>query len=375
MPAAQGERNIDRGAHGKGSRVMNIPRSAFAVALSAPLLSGWPELPAAQQAERLGLLDIERRTIAIFERAAPSVVQIAGRRTGDNQAFENRIQGGSGFIWDTRGHVVTNDHVVRGTSVIAIRLSTGEAVRAQVIGLAPTYDIAVLRLVNPREIPPPLPVGTSFDLKVGQLTFAIGTPYGLEQSLTTGVVSALKRRLPIARGRELTNVIQTDAAINPGSSGGPLLDSSGRLIGVNTAIYSPSGASAGVGFAIPVDVVSRVVPELIRHGRVPMPGIGLIPAAESVATRLGVKGIVVWRIVPNSPAARAGLKGVNAEAGTIGDVIVSIAGKPALRVTDYTEELERVGVGGKIEITYRRDGKEYSVAVPVVDTPRSPPQR
>jgi 2-alkenal reductase len=330
---------------------------------------------AAQQTEHPGLLDIELRTIAIFEGAARSVVQIAGRRTGDNQTSENRIQGGSGFIWDVQGHVVTNDHVVRGTSVIAIRLSTGEAVRAQVIGLAPTYDLAVLRLVNPKEIPPPLPLGSSSALKVGQLAFAIGTPYGLDQSLTTGVISALKRRLPTARGRELTNVIQTDAAINPGSSGGPLLDSSGRLIGVNTAIYSPSGASAGVGFAIPVDVVSRVVPELIRNGRVPTPGIGLIPAPESMATRLGVRGIVVRRIVPDSPAARAGLKAGNIEAGIVGDVIVSVSGKPALRITDFTEELERVGVGGKIEITYRRDDKEYSVEVPVVDTARPPPQR
>lgn len=354
---------------------MNIARFALAVALSAPFVPAGLDLAVAQRTEDFGLLDIERRTIAIFERAAPSVVQIVGRRTADNQTSENRIQGGSGFIWDAQGHVVTNDHVVRGTSVIAIRLSTGEVVRAQVIGLAPTYDIAVLRLVNPKEIPPPLPVGTSADLKVGQLTFAIGTPYGLEQSLTTGVISALKRRLPTTRGRELTNVIQTDAAINPGSSGGPLLDSSGRLIGVNTAIYSPSGASAGVGFAIPVDVVRRIVPELIRHGRVPTPGIGLIPAPDAVAVRLGVKGIVVERIVPDSPAARAGLRGASPAAGTIGDVIVAIAGKPALRIADYTEELERVGVGGKIKITYRRNDTEYSVELTVVDTARPPPQR
>jgi 2-alkenal reductase len=303
-------------------------------------------------------------------------VQIVGRRTTDDESADStQIQGGSGFIWDAQGHVVTNDHVVRGTSVIAIRLATGEVVRAQVVGLAPTYDIAVLRLINPTRIPPPLPVGTSGDLRVGQLTFAIGTPYGLEQSLTTGVISALKRRLPTARGRELSNVIQTDAAINPGSSGGPLLDSSGRLIGVNTAIFSPSGASAGVGFAIPVDVVRRVVPELIRSGRVPTPGIGLIPAAESVATRLGIRGIVVLRIVPNSPAARAGLRGANAETGTLGDVIVSIAGKPALRIADYTDELERVGVGGQLEIIYKRDDREISVRVPVVDTARRAPPR
>jgi 2-alkenal reductase len=185
----------------------------------------------------------------------------------------------------------------------------------------------------------------------------------------------LKRRLPARQGREIANVIQTDAAINPGSSGGPLLDSSARIIGVNTAIYSPSGASAGVGFAIPVDIVKRVVPELIRSGKVPTPGIGVAPAAESVATRLGVEGIIVLRVFANSPAARAGIKGANVDAGTLGDIIVGVGGKPAHRITDLTSELERVGVGGKIQLRLRRDSNEYSVELPVVDVAQAPRTR
>jgi 2-alkenal reductase len=181
-------------------------------------------------------------------------------------------------------------------------------VSAVVVGLAPTYDLAAIRLQNPQQIPPLLSIGTSGNLKVGQFTFAIGTPFGLERSLTTGVISALKRRLPASRGREIANVIQTDAAINPGNSGGPLLDSSGQLIGVNTAIYSSSGQNVGIGFAIPVDIVKRIVPELIQNGRVPTPSVGIVPTAETVATRLGVNGIVIMRVFTNSPAGRAGIK-------------------------------------------------------------------
>jgi 2-alkenal reductase len=277
------------------------------------------------------------------------------------------VQTGTGFIWGTEGHVVTNDHVVVGTSAIAVRLATGEVVRATIVGLAPTYDLAVLKLQNPKQLPPPLAVGVSSSLKVGQFTYAIGNPFGLDQSLTTGVISALKRRLPTSRGREIGNVIQTDAAINPGNSGGPLLDSGGRLIGVNTAIYSTSGANTGVGFSIPVDVVSRVVPELIKNGRVPTPAIGIIPAAEAVATRLGVQGIVVMRVARNSPAERAGVKGVDQSAGTLGDVILKVGDKPVHRIPDLTDELERIGVGGKIQLTMKRDDKEYSLELNIID--------
>src|SRR5207253_4398317 len=187
---------------------------------------------------------------------------------------------------------------------LAVRLASGEAVRAEVVGTTPNYDLAVIHISGVASLPPPIAVGTSSDLKVGQSAFAIGNPFGLDQSLTTGIISALKRRLPTSGGREITNVIQTDAAINPGNSGGPLLDSAGRVIGVNTAILSPSGTSAGIGFAIPIDSVNRVVPELIRRGYVPTPGIGIVAANEAVATRAGADGVVIVRTMPGSGAER-----------------------------------------------------------------------
>jgi S1-C subfamily serine protease len=231
-------------------------------------------------APRGTLSDLERSTIELFERDSPSVVQVVARAAaldasqGEGEA--GGAQSGTGFVWDAAGHIVTNNHVVEGTDAVSVRLATGQVLRAPIVGTAPNYDLAVLRVSDPRSLPAPIAIGTSEDLKVGQSVFAIGNPFGLDQSLTTGIISALKRRLPTQNGREITNVIQTDAAINPGNSGGPLLDSAGRLIGVNTAILSPSGTSAGIGFAIPVDIVNRVVPEIISKGYVPTPGIGIV---------------------------------------------------------------------------------------------------
>src|SRR4030081_3436760 len=229
-------------------------------------------------------------------------------------------------MWDSPRHVVTIAHVVAGTSGIVIRLASGDVVEARRVGVAESYDLAVLHLGGVRQLPPAVSIGASSDLKVGQWAFAIGNPFGLDQSLTPGVISALKRRLPTSAGRQIGNVIQTDAAINPGNSGGPLLDSAGRLIGVNTAIYSPSGANAGIGFAIPVDLVNRIVPELIRNGRVPTPGIGIVAANEAMAARLGVEGVVVVRTTPGSPAERAGLRGVDPKSGTLGEWTVAVNG-------------------------------------------------
>jgi 2-alkenal reductase len=236
-----------------------------------------------------------------------------------------------------------------------------------VVGTAPDYDLAVIHIGSSGSLPPPVAVGSSADLKVGQAAFAIGNPFGLDQSLTTGIISALKRRLPTNAGREIANVIQTDAAINPGNSGGPLLDSAGRVIGVNTAIYSPSGSSAGIGFAIPVDVVNRVVPELIRNGRVPTPGIGIVAGNEALAARLGVEGVIVVRTVPGSAAAKAGLQGLNTATGQPGDVIVEADGKPVRRLPDLTDELEQVGIGKPIKLTLDRGGHRTSVSVQVAD--------
>jgi len=346
-------------------------RITLAAAMVLSAAAAIPDGAAQPRTERGPLTQLELRNIEIFQRASPSVVYIAARK-GSSDVFSTEesnstIQTGTGFIWDTQGHIVTNNHVVDGTNAIAVRLATGEVYTAVVVGLAPTYDLAVIGLQKPRQLPPPLDVGTSADLKVGQFTYAIGNPYGLEQSLTTGVISALKRRLPTSRNRELANVIQTDAAINPGNSGGPLLDSSGRLIGVNTAIYSQSGGNTGIGFAIPVDIVSRVVPELIKNGRVPVPTVGILPAAESVATRLGIEGIIIMRVFENSPAGRAGVKGVDLAAGALGDVIVAVDGKRIHRIPDFTDALEQIGVGGRLRLTLKRDDKEYSVELPVID--------
>ena len=246
-------------------------------------------------------------------------------------------------------------------------LSDGEVVSATVVGMAPSYDLAVLRLGRLSHMPPPLAIGTSADLKVGQSTFAIGNPFGLDHTLTTGVISAVRRRMPTSEGRELSGVIQTDAAINPGNSGGPLLDSAGRLIGVNTAIVSPSGASAGIGFAIPVDVVNRIVPELIRAGRVRNPGIGIIAAQEAATARLGIDGVVILRVLPGSPAAQAGLRGVDPQTGDIGDVIVEANGRAVHRLADLTAALEEAGLGAGMTLKVARDGRIRQVRVTTAD--------
>jgi S1-C subfamily serine protease len=214
-------------------------------------------------------------------------------------------------------------------------------------------------------------VGSSVDLKVGQFAFAIGNPFGLDQSLTFGVISALHRRLPTNSGHQITNVIQTDTAINPGNSGGPLLDSRGRVVGVNTAIISPSGSNAGIGFAIPMDVVNRVVPVLIRDGRVPTPGIGIVAVSEQDATRLGVEGIPILRIIPNTPAARAGLRGVDMRTGSLGDVIVSANGKPMQRLSDLTNELDEIGVGHEVKLGISRNNHSDTITVTVADVSQS----
>lgn len=318
----------------------------------------------------------ERAAVDLFERASPAVVQVVAPREsgfgGDwDEDAQQRAGTGTGFLWDGAGHIVTNAHVVSGARDVMVRTSKGQVIQAEVVGVAPHYDLAVVRLRGSGALPSPLPVGSSGDLKVGQSVYAIGNPFGLDQSLTTGVISALKRRMPTAQGREIADVIQTDAAINPGNSGGPLLDSAGRLIGVNTAIISPSGTSAGIGFAIPIDTVNRVVPSLISSGRVPTPGIGIVAAPEELTARSGREGIVIVRTIPGSPADQAGLRGVNRTTGEPGDVIVAVEGKPVRRLSDLTDELERIQTPGKVSITVDRDGQQRKMTVDVVDISRS----
>jgi 2-alkenal reductase len=316
----------------------------------------------------------ERATVALFKQVSPSVLQItvttepyesSPTETGAQSGTGLRI--GTGIIWDSVGFVVTNDHVVKGAKSISVGLATGEVVSADIVGEAPNYDLAVIRLKEPRELPAPIPIGTSADLQVGQLAFAIGNPFGLDQSLTSGVISALKRQLPsnLKEGREISNVIQTDAAINPGNSGGPLLDSAGRLIGINTAGEAPT--DVGIGFAIPVDVVNRVVPALIGTGHAPTPGIGIVAADQATATRLGVIGIIIARTLPDSPAEKAGLRGVDTRSHTLGDVILAADGKPMRFLPDWTKELEKIGVGGKVVLTLERNGQQKEAKLKVAD--------
>ncbi|MBI1208412.1 MAG: trypsin-like serine protease [Azospirillum sp.] len=312
------------------------------------------------------LTELERSTVELFSRTAPSVVYIFTQ--GGGSFGEPRSGGaGSGFVWDGAGHVVTNYHVVENADQVAVKLDSGEAIAASVVGVAPNLDLAVLKLASNRAPLQPIPIGSSADLKVGQAAFAIGNPFGLSRTLTTGVISALGRHLPAADGREIAGVIQTDAAINPGNSGGPLLDSAGRLIGINTAIISDTGGSAGIGFAVPVDLVNRAIPNLIAKGKVPVAGLGIAIAPEEVVARLGVSGVLIATVRRGSSAERAGLRGTDRARRQLGDLIVKVGDQPVASLSELAAELERVGIGNPAELTILRDGRAATVTVTVMD--------
>jgi 2-alkenal reductase len=302
----------------------------------------------------------------LFAATSPSVVAISTIQGGRRFGTASRGGTGSGFVWDRAGHIVTNAHVIANADQIGVLLGEERAVPARLIGSARWADLAVVKLDVVPDNLQPLPVGRSADLLVGQQVLAIGNPFGLSRSLTTGIISALDRRLPTSGGREVAGVIQTDAAINPGNSGGPLIDTAGRLIGVNTAILAPTGTFTGVGFAIPVDTVNRIVPALIRDGRAPMPGIGIIPLPEEYGLRFGIRGVIVQSVIDGTAADRAGLRGVE-ETGDLGDVIVAVEGNAVATVADLALELERVGIGNQAELTLLRNGGRARVSVNVQD--------
>ena len=319
----------------------------------------------------------EKATIDLFKEAGPSVVNITtltARLDLWTRNVEEIPQGsGSGFIWDDAGHVVTNFHVVesiaRGGGTAQVTMSDHSNHSADLVGIAPNQDLAVLRIRTPKDkLRPIARIGSSNDLQVGQKVFAIGNPFGLDQTLTTGIVSALGRTIPARTGRAIEDVIQTDAAINPGNSGGPLFDSSRRLIGVNTAIYSPTGAYAGIGFAVPVDTVNRIVPQLIRNGRVASPDIGVI-ADDRLGLRLtrqmGVEGVLVLGVRPNSPAAAAGLRGTQrTRTGYIpGDVITHVDGRKVTTADQFHAALERHGPGESVTLTILREGETFETTI------------
>ena len=319
-------------------------------------------------APRGALLGDEAAVVRLFESASPSVAYITTETVQRNVFGEGVGQGaGSGFVWDVQGHVVTNFHVVEGARRVFVQLDAGKPVEAELVGAAPEYDLAVVRLLKlPRELRP-LPLGSSRDLKIGQTVYAIGNPFGLSRTLTRGLVSALDRELPTANYREVLGVIQTDAAINPGNSGGPLLDSAGRLIGVNSAIRSSSGSSSGIGFAIPADLVNRVVPALISKGRAPLPGIGITPVRPDLAARAGVSGVVIAEVARGTPAALAGLLPLNRRSGDLGDVIVAVNGRSIETLSTFVAELDRAGIDAQVELTLRRGERERRVRVKVID--------
>ncbi len=315
----------------------------------------------------------EQSTIDLFEQSRASVVFISTRQRVQDfwtrNVFSVPRGTGSGFIWDDAGHVVTNFHVIQGASEATVRLADGRDYKAGLVGVSPSHDIAVLRIGVGFKRPPPVPVGTSADLKVGQKVFAIGNPFGLDWTLTTGIVSALDRSLQGDAGTTIDHLIQTDAAINPGNSGGPLLDSAGRLIGINTAIFSPSGTSAGIGFAVPVDTVNRVVPQLIRDGRYIRPGLG-VEIDDRLNRRLidvlQTEGVFVLRVQPGSAAEQAGLRSARMAAdGTFvaGDIIVGVEGNSVTGVGELLGRLDDYKVGDTVRLSVRRDGGTVEVPV------------
>lgn len=315
------------------------------------------------------LANFEKATISIFNVAAPSVAYIFTENAvrGFFGTREVRQGAGSGFLWDRHGHVVTNYHVIQGAERIQVRMNDGEAIDATYVGGTRDYDLAVVRLRNvPSEIQP-IPVGRSNNLKVGQAVFAIGNPFGLSRTLTTGVISALDRRLPTSAGREVVGVIQTDAAINPGNSGGPLIDSAGRLIGVNTAIISGSGNSAGIGFAVPADVVNQVIPQLISKGKVPRPGIGIVALSEEAGASLGVVGVVIDRIMQNGSADQAGLRGIDYNRRVLGDVIIAIDGQEVANIVELVRLMQNYEIGQTVTLKVRRNDEERAVEVVIMD--------
>jgi S1-C subfamily serine protease len=313
----------------------------------------------------------ERVTIDVFERSKRSVVYISTlERVRDpwTRNVRNVPTGtGSGFIWDERGTIITNYHVIAGAAAARIRLNDGRDYPATLIGASESHDLAVLRINVPSNPPPPLPIGESRDLRVGQRVYAIGNPFGLDWTLTTGIVSALDRALDEDQGHTIEHLIQTDAAINPGNSGGPLLDSAGRVIGMSTAIYSPSGASAGIGFAVPIDTINRVVTALIEHGKYTSPSLGIATdddVNDALSERLGVEGVFVLKVKPGGPAARAGLRGAQLKRrGYVvpGDVIVSVNGKAVTSVSRLEARLDDYRVGEKVSLGVLRDKNRIDV--------------
>jgi S1-C subfamily serine protease len=319
--------------------------------------------------------DDEANTTEVFSNASPSVVYVTStalrRQRFSLNVMEIPQGAGSGFVWDDSGLIVTNYHVVARANRLTVTLSDQREFEAKVVGLAPERDLAVLRLIAPPDQLIELPLGDSSELSVGRKVMAIGNPFGLDTTLTVGVVSALGREIQSPSGRKIRGVVQTDAAINPGNSGGPLLNSLGQLVGVNTAIYSPSGASAGIGFAIPVNTVKEVVPQLIAYGKILRPVLGIERASDAWIKRNQIAGVPIVQTYRGFPADDAGMMGarrVGRNDIVLGDIITGVDGQPVRTNEDYLSIMEKRRVGDTVTIETERAGNTLSFDVELTET-------
>lgn len=325
---------------------------------------------------RGALADFEQTTVDLFKESSPSVVFITTKNERQDLFYRYREQTsgtGSGFVWDNDGHIVTNFHVIENATSFQVVFYEQSTFEADLVGYSPDHDLAVLRINAPENLLRPVLIGESNDLEVGQSVFAIGNPFGLNQTLTTGVISAISRTIESPSGKRIDDVIQIDAAINPGNSGGPLLDSAARLVGVNTAIYSPSGASAGVGFSIPVDTVNRVVPTLITRGNYVPPQLGIqtVEALNDAIRSRGLEGVVIVGLIPGGPAEKAGLRPVRpGRNGRISfgdvlqaDIIQAINGTKVGKLQDILDLLQQYQSGDTVVLQIYREGDIYELEI------------
>jgi S1-C subfamily serine protease len=326
-------------------------------------------------AERGQLTLDEQSTVAAFKAASPSVVFITSKQVSRGlfrlSAMEISEDAGSGFIWDANGYIVTNYHVVQNSATIQVALADQSIWPAQRVGTDPDKDIAVLKIEAPANLLPPIPVGTSNDLRVGQRVYAVGNPFGYDQSMTAGIISGLGREIKSITNRPIKGVIQTDAPLNPGNSGGPLLDSAGRVIGMTTAILTPTGAYAGIGFAVPIDTINRIVPEIIRGEIIPRPRLGITTAEDHLARRLGLEGVLILEVLPDSTAEKAGLRETRRKDGKIalGDLIVAVDGESVRTSDDLFRIIDQHAVGDSIRLTVLRDSERVEVDVKLESMP------
>lgn len=318
------------------------------------------------------LLPVETKTIEIYRKAVPSTVNVSNIKVARNM-FYGEVEvpqgAGSGFVYDVSGHIITNFHVVQGGSTFVVTFHNDpKRYKAKIVGVAPEKDIAVLRLEDKPAKLSPITFGSSKDLLVGQNSIAIGSPFGLDYTMTTGVISALGRKIDGIGGVKINDMIQTDAAINMGNSGGPLLDSNGRLIGMNTVIFSTSGSSAGLGFAVPADTIKVIVPQLIQHGKLIRPGLGIGIVPDSMKKRImgDEKGIVISYVDEKGSASKAGIKGMSQDQfgrTYLGDIILSVDGQDVNTLDDIFQVLDTKKIGDEVMVKYRREGKILATKV------------